>query len=156
MNKPGRKYYSYLFSTNASEHHCPKVGTLVLMGRKRAKQLGGSKKRGSDGEYNLGSRLKFLRESRNLSQQEFAKSAGLSQSTIAHLEKGLKDPSIETLKKLARCLDIDIATIFASEDVHVFDILRLRRKYKNVDQLTPGIYTALGKVIQYARDIKFI
>jgi hypothetical protein len=46
--------------------------------------------------------------------------------------------------------------LFASKDVHIFDLPRLRRKYKDVDALTPNLYTALGKVIQYAKDIGFL
>jgi transcriptional regulator with XRE-family HTH domain len=106
--------------------------------------------------YKLGERLRYLRESRHWTQEQFAKHAEVSQSTIAHIEKGLKDPSVGTLRKIAVALDIDIATIFASRDVHVFDIPRLRRKYKTADDLTESLYTALGKVIQYAKDISFL
>ena len=107
-------------------------------------------------EYNLGERLKFLRESRNLTQKELANLANVSQATIAHIEKNSKDPSVETLKKLAEALDTHIATLFATNDVFVFDLKRLRRKYSNVDKLTPHLYMALGKVLQYAKDIGFI
>ena len=30
------------------------------------------------------------------------------------------------------------------------------RKYDNVEKLTPHLYMALGKVIQYAKDIRFL
>lgn len=107
-------------------------------------------------EFNLGSRLQYLRESRKWTQQEFARYAHVSQSTIAHIEKGWKDPSINTLQKIAKALDVDIATLFASKDVHVFDIPRLRRKYKTSDDLTDALYAALGKVVQYAKDIGYL
>lgn len=107
-------------------------------------------------EYNLGERLKFLRESRNLTQNELANLAKISQATIAHIEKNSKDPSVDTLKKLAEALDTHIATLFATNDVFVFDLKRLRRKYNNVDKLTPHLYMGLGKIIQYAKDIGFL
>jgi transcriptional regulator with XRE-family HTH domain len=107
-------------------------------------------------EYSLSDRLKFIREQRRLSQKEFANAVGISQSSVAQIENGRKEPSLETLRKIAKCLDIDMATIFASKDVHVFDMPRLRRKYKSVDALTPNLYTALGKVVQFAKDIKFL
>ena len=106
--------------------------------------------------YNLGERLKYLRESRNLSSKNFAKLVGVSPSTITQIEHEQKEPSLETLRKIAKALDVDVATLFASKDVHVFDLPRLRRKYKDVDALTPNLYTALGKVIQYAKDIGFL
>lgn len=107
-------------------------------------------------EYSLSERLKFLRESRKLTQGEMAKLAGLSQATIAHIEKGSKDPSVESLNKIASALDVHIATLFAADDVFVFDMKRLRRKYGDVDKLTPHLYMALGKVVQYAKDIKMV
>lgn len=107
-------------------------------------------------EYSLSERLKFLRESRRLTQGVLAKMADLSQATIAHIEKGTKDPSVETLNKIALALDIHIATLFATDDVFVFDMKRLRRKYDDVDRLTPHLYMAVGKVVQYARDIGMV
>ena len=107
-------------------------------------------------EYDLGERLKFFREARKLTQKELAKLAGISQATIAHIEKKSKDPSVDTLKRLADALDAHVATLFAADEVFVFDLKRLRRKYGNVDKLTPHLYMALGKVVQYAKDIGFI
>lgn len=46
-------------------------------------------------------RLKLLREECKLSQEELGKIFHLSQSIIAHYEAGRKQPSQETLKKLA-------------------------------------------------------
>lgn len=111
---------------------------------------------GKNVEYSLSERLRFLREQRRLSQKDFAKAVGISQSSVAQIEAGRKEPSLETLRKIAKCLDIDMATVFASQDVHVFDLSRLRRKYKHADELSPHLYTAIGKVVQFARDIKFL
>jgi transcriptional regulator with XRE-family HTH domain len=107
-------------------------------------------------EYSLSERLKYLRETRNLTQKDLALLAGVSQPTIAHIEKNTKDPSVETLNKIANALDIHIATLFSSNDVFVFDLKRLRRKYNNVDKLTPHLYMGLGKVVQFAKDIGMI
>lgn len=107
-------------------------------------------------DYSLGERLKFIRETRKMTQAGLAKEADLTQATIANLESGRKSPSIETLEKLAEALDIHIATLFSSEDVYVFDLKRLRRKYTKADKLTPHLYMALGRVIQYARDISYL
>lgn len=109
-----------------------------------------------DGDYSISERLRYLRETRNLTQKDLGQLAGVSQATIAHLEKGTKDPSVETLKKIATALDIHIAVFFSTDDVFVFDMKRLRRKYKHVDTLTPHLYMGLGKLIQYAKDIGMI
>lgn len=107
-------------------------------------------------DYNLGERIRYLRTSRNLSQSQLAKDANLSQPTIAQIEAGKKDPSVQTLKQIAKVLDVEVAALFAAEDIFVFDLKRLRRKYNHRDKLTPHLYMALGKLIQYAKDIHFI
>lgn len=107
-------------------------------------------------EYDLGERLKYLRTSRGLSQAQLAKEAKVSQPTIAQIESGKKDPSVETLRKIARVLDVEVASLFAADDIFVFDLRRMRRKYNHVDKLSPHLYMAIGKVVQYAKDIGFI
>lgn len=114
------------------------------------------KKQKKDEEYCLSERLRYLRETRNLTQKDLAQLAGVSQATIAHIEKATKDPSVETLDKIATALDVHIATLFSTNDIFIFDLKRLRRKYNNVDKLTPHLYMGLGKVIQYAKDIGMI
>jgi transcriptional regulator with XRE-family HTH domain len=106
-------------------------------------------------DYSLGERLKFIRESRKITQVELAEGSGLTQATIANLEGGRKDPSIQTLEKIAKALDVHIATLFSTEDVYVFDLKRLRRKYNTADKLTPHLYMAIGRVVQYAKEIGF-
>lgn len=107
-------------------------------------------------DYSLGERLRFIREARKMTQAGLAKASGLTQATIANLESERKDPSIQTLESLAKALDIHIATLFANDDVFVFDMKRLRRKYSKAEKLTPHLYMALGRVVQYARDIGYI
>jgi transcriptional regulator with XRE-family HTH domain len=107
-------------------------------------------------EYDLGERLRYLRELRNLTQKQLALLADVSQATIAHVEKSTKDPSVETLRKLSDALDIHVATLFSTNDVYVFDLKRMRRKYTSADKLTPHLYMAIGRVVQYAKDIGFI
>jgi len=86
---------------------------------------------------------------------DYLKEAMENKVRIIHLGRKDRLPG-RLLKKIAQALDINIATLFISKDVHVFDLVRLRRKYPHVDKLTPNIYMALGKVIQYARDIGFL
>jgi len=107
--------------------------------------------------YTLPERILYFRqERRKLSQSELAKMSGVSQSTIAQIETGRKDPSISTLLKIAKALDVHMAVLFASDDVHVFDMASLRLRYDHVDKLNPTLYTALGKVVAWAKDIGFL
>lgn len=107
-------------------------------------------------KYNLGERLKYIRVDRGLSQKELAEISKVSQSTIAQIESSKKDPSINTLESIANALELEVAIFFASDEVHVFDMKRLKKNYDHIDKLNPTLYMALDKVIRYAKDIKFI
>ena len=106
-------------------------------------------------EHNLGERLSYLRGHRKLTQSELSKKAGVSQSTIAQIEAGKKDPSVQTLKKLAEALEIHIAIFFASDDVHIFDMGRLAANYRKVEDLNDTLYRAIGEVVRFAKKIGF-
>jgi len=60
----------------------------------------------------LGTRLKRAREEVNLSQGSFAKALGLSSEYISLLEAGKRNPSFETLLKIAGYLNKNIAYFF--------------------------------------------
>lgn len=129
---------------------------MFFNGSRMNKKKSIKKKLDQVAEYNLGERLRYLREQRNLTQKQLADSAFVSQATIAHIEQSTKDPSVNTLRKIAEALDLHVATFFSTNEVFVFDLKRLRRKYNNVNKLTPHLYMGLGKVIQFAKDIEFI
>lgn len=103
-------------------------------------------------EYSLGGRIKELRERLELSQAAFAKKVNLSQPTVSQIENG-GDPSVSTLQKIADGLDVDIAVLFAKNDVHVFDMKRLKANYKSADDMSPYLYTALSKVVNFGKEM---
>lgn len=57
-------------------------------------------------------RLKKLRESKNISQDELAKILGLSCSTISMYEAGERIPRDETKIKIASFFDVTVSSIF--------------------------------------------
>lgn len=107
-------------------------------------------------EYSVGERIEYLRQKRGVTQSDLAKLADLSQSSIAQIEGNKKDPSLQSLIKIARALDVHISILFADDDVHVFDLKKLRRKYKKVSDLNDTLYRGLGEVVRFAREIEFI
>jgi len=107
------------------------------------------------GHFPLSARIQYLRETRDLTQSQLADKAKVSQSTIAQLESGEKKPSVETLEKVASALDVNLALFFAQDDIHVFDMKRLRKRYKSPADLNPTLYKAFGEVIRYAKEIGF-
>lgn len=72
-------------------------------------------------KYDLSQRIHFLRRRKNLTQASLAKNAAISQSTIAQIEKGGKDPSISTLQSIADALKVHISILFI-EDISFNEI----------------------------------
>jgi transcriptional regulator with XRE-family HTH domain len=60
----------------------------------------------------VGYRLKVLREEKQFQQVELGKRTGLHQCYISRVETGRTVPSLETLEKLARGLEIPLYRIF--------------------------------------------
>ena len=54
----------------------------------------------------IGERLRALREEKKLSQRDIAKKTGLLRCNMWRLEIGRQAPTIETLEKIARALEI--------------------------------------------------
>ncbi len=55
----------------------------------------------------IGEKLREVRTRRLLTQDELAEKAGVSQSTIANVERNNAEPQFRTIRKLAKALDID-------------------------------------------------
>lgn len=56
-------------------------------------------------------RLREERERRLLSKYALAQKSGVSESMVGLVERGLRNPTLETLLKLARALDVDLADV---------------------------------------------
>lgn len=56
----------------------------------------------------IGPRIKYLRETQELTQEALARVASVSQSYIARVESGEVTPSIKTLERLAKALGVGI------------------------------------------------
>lgn len=65
----------------------------------------------------LVSRIKELREEQKISQQELAKSVGVSRQTIYYLERGASNPSLTLSLDISKTLNKPIEEIFYFEPV---------------------------------------
>lgn len=66
--------------------------------------------------FDLGGRLKSLREAHNLSQRELAKRAGVSNAIISMIEQNRSSPSVGMLKKLLDGFPLSLAEFFALQE----------------------------------------
>ena len=72
------------------------------------KQTKASLKRG------LGAAIRRERSVLRISQGELASRAGLHRTYVSDLERGARNPSIDSIEKLARALEISVAKLFAA------------------------------------------
>lgn len=70
-----------------------------------------------DTAYSLGARLRDLRKERALSQRELAEMAGLSPNAISLIERDDQSPSVVTLQRLARALNVKMSYFFETDSV---------------------------------------
>lgn len=62
----------------------------------------------------FGENLRQLRRSRGLTQEGLAEKSDLSVDAVRRIEWGTISPSLDTLSKLARGLDISLRTLFST------------------------------------------
>ena len=66
-----------------------------------------------DNPYHLvGKRIRFFREQDELTQAQLAEKTGLSDNFIGLIERGIKHPTLETLDKIAKALEVQLGEFF--------------------------------------------
>ena len=64
----------------------------------------------------IADRLKSLRESRNISVYKLSQLSGVSETFIRELERGIRNPSFDTLSRIAAQLDIPLSELVNESD----------------------------------------
>lgn len=62
----------------------------------------------------FGKRLRALREERGWSQEEFADRAGLHRTYVSAVERGVRNPTLSVLERLAKALGIKLSELLAT------------------------------------------
>jgi transcriptional regulator with XRE-family HTH domain len=76
-----------------------------------------------------GSKIREIRQSRNLTLNEMAERTQLTASFLSQIERNIIDPSISSLRKIAMALEVPIYTFLTSEEKqHVLIKANERRK----------------------------
>jgi len=63
----------------------------------------------------IGERLKAVREAKQMSQGDIEKKTGMLRCYLSRCENGHTVPSVETLEKWSRALDISLSQLFAED-----------------------------------------
>lgn len=105
----------------------------------------------------IGNRIRFYRRERKLSQEELALRSDLHPSYIGQLERGLKTPSIDTIYKITKSLDITMSEFLGSIEAidKVKDSYAMKTYYlieqeslhnqKNIYEIVKSILSLKGK-----------
>ncbi len=68
-------------------------------------------------------RIRATRQQRGMSLRELASTSGLSPALVSQVERGLTEPSLSTLRKLAKGLNVPLFSLFTQED-HDISLIR--------------------------------
>ena len=88
----------------------------------------------------LGAAIKSQRSALGVSQEELAYRADLHRTYISDMERGARNPSIESIAKLARALEISVSALFeragnGSEAKQVVEILLVENNLREVRRI---------------------
>ena len=106
-------------------------------------------------DINIGEKITQYRKSKGLSIRELAKLANVTPSLLSQIERGLANPSVNSLKAIANALSTPLFTFFTSEVVKEDLIVRGNNRKKVIlpgadnviyEMLTPG----LGDNLEFA------
>ena len=95
----------------------------------------------SQSHQTFGERVRELRKTEGLSQKQLAVKSGLHYTYIAGVERGQRNPSLQSIRKIAQGLEVNIAGLFPSNSrrriLTEFDLLKkemlhLLNKHKDV------------------------
>jgi transcriptional regulator with XRE-family HTH domain len=64
----------------------------------------------------IGDRLRSLREEKKLSQGDIEKRSGLLRCYVSRVENGFTTPSVDTLEKMSRALEVPLYLLFYEGD----------------------------------------
>src|SRR4030095_15694718 len=67
-------------------------------------------------EVDLGARIRALRLARGETLRKLAAEAGVTESFLSQVERGVASPSIASVQRIARALGTSIAELFATDD----------------------------------------
>ena len=111
----------------------------------------------------IGSRLRKLRYSLDLTQEKLGEKADLHYSYIGQVERGDKTPSLKALIKIADALDISLEELIREEDEENFNENKLEQiKMKNINKLLSDksseeldyIYNILKNILDLMEHVK--
>jgi quercetin dioxygenase-like cupin family protein len=79
-------------------------------------------------DNHIGEMLRLHREKTGISVRALAARVSFSPSFISQVENGIASPSIGSLEKIAACLDVSLAELFAHHDEPASNVVRAKQR----------------------------
>lgn len=60
----------------------------------------------------LGMRIRYLRKKKGMSQEDLALDSGVNKNYLSDLERGMRNPTINVLERIALTLEVTLSELF--------------------------------------------
>lgn len=87
----------------------------------------------------IGNKIRCLRKLRGWSQETLAFNANINPAFLGQLERGLKSPTVVTLKKIAEALDVSLAELFTAVPTCEEELCRKELNLKKFSCITKNL-----------------
>jgi len=105
----------------------------------------------------LGLKLRKLRKEQSLTQLELAQQVGITNGQISTIERGVSSPSLATLNRIARALNVPMTEFFVDERQKDVELVRKGRGRKVADTSENAfIEVLLARSTQGAFNVLFL
>ncbi len=109
--------------------------------------------------WQLGARVKELRQGLGMTQERLAFKAKISPTFLSHIERGTKKASLQTVEKLATALGVPIQNLFSLPEEPVVYLERKEDLFaRKVEELVKdkgeGFKKLLLKIVDYLAEKK--
>jgi len=106
----------------------------------------------------IGERLKAVREAKKLSQGHIEEKTGLLRCYVSRVENGHTVPSIETLEKWTRALDISLSQLFSDNGQESKPLTALKTNTPKLDRAAHNSLRRVGEAFarMKKRDIELV
>ncbi len=88
---------------------------------------------------NLSEQIKRIRKQRGLSQKELGQRIGVSQQVMTNYERGLREPNLETLLKIAGALDVSVEDLIKDKPIKPEETTSraLQKRFEVIKKMPP-------------------
>lgn len=89
-----------------------------------------------DNKKKLGLKIKELRKRKGFTQEELAELIQMEQNSISVMESGRNFPTLGTLEKIAKVLDVNLPDFFNYDYIEDIEVIKetTSNKIKNMDE----------------------